>query len=217
MLIVGHLVGFVMLVLILCVKVSAFSVIRPGHRTPSLFPSRLAVPGAQGLPQNGRRLVSSAIDKINVIVDKVERTGKLSGIVGHIREIVKSIMNNTRQRPFGEAGGRITTTALVLASFVAFGVPPVISYFIGAAAFPVWTTGCYWILASVWQLKECNTPYLAPCDNHRLVTDGLYEHVRHPMYGGLILACLGNALWTQSVERLVVTVALAFLLVSLHV
>lgn len=47
------------------------------------------------------------------------------------------------------------------------------------------------------------TPVPRPRDkDHTLVTDGIYQLCRHPMYGGIILGALGLALFTGDEARL---------------
>lgn len=52
------------------------------------------------------------------------------------------------------------------------------------------------------------SPLPAPRKSHRLIVSGMYSYVRHPMYGGLIMACLGLA----AISRNECRVALSFLL-----
>ncbi len=53
------------------------------------------------------------------------------------------------------------------------------------------------------------TPFPRPKDDSRLVESGVYGLVRHPIYGGLILASLGAGLITASVPTLLAAAALA--------
>lgn len=45
------------------------------------------------------------------------------------------------------------------------------------------------------------SPFLVPLDGAQLVTSGVYERVRHPIYAGLILAAFGAALASSSPTR----------------
>lgn len=58
------------------------------------------------------------------------------------------------------------------------------------------------------------TPFPKPRDDHSLVTDGIFELVRHPMYGGIVLSTLGLTLATGDEARLALSAAL-FLLLNL--
>lgn len=55
---------------------------------------------------------------------------------------------------------------------------------------------------------EAFTPMPRPLDRARLVDSGVYRLVRHPVYGGLVLAAVGWALIRQSTLTLVVAVVL---------
>ncbi|CAE7490255.1 unnamed protein product [Symbiodinium microadriaticum] len=64
------------------------------------------------------------------------------------------------------------------------------------------------IVASVYQLQGDLSPWIVKPAG----TDGIYEYVRHPIYGGLVLLCLGIAVVTNSANRLILTAALYFVL-----
>ncbi len=56
------------------------------------------------------------------------------------------------------------------------------------------------------------TAYPRPRPEGKLTTDGLYAIVRHPIYLGLLIACVGYALLRGSPASMAVTAALAILL-----
>ena len=56
------------------------------------------------------------------------------------------------------------------------------------------------------------TPWPKPVESNELRTDGAYSLCRHPIYGGLCVACLGLSVLSASPERLIVTLALYTLL-----
>lgn len=90
---------------------------------------------------------------------------------------------------------------------------------IGAATLPVVTgQGAWWpqqplawfgaalvmagtglTLAGLFTLGSALTPFPRPRANATLRTRGVYAWVRHPVYGGLIVATLGWSLWWLSV------------------
>jgi protein-S-isoprenylcysteine O-methyltransferase Ste14 len=81
----------------------------------------------------------------------------------------------------------------------------------------IWQTlGGFMILAGVGlagrgavELGPNLTPLPQPRPRGFLVRTGLYAHTRHPIYGGLIIAGFGWALWRSSGLHLALAVALA--------
>lgn len=56
------------------------------------------------------------------------------------------------------------------------------------------------------------TPLATPVEGGTLISSGVYGHVRHPMYSGLLLACGGLAAGSGSLERLALTALLGVVL-----
>ncbi len=66
---------------------------------------------------------------------------------------------------------------------------------------------------SIWK-----TPFLQIVEDHKLVTDGYYKHIRHPIYLGEIGRALGWAIILSSLYGLVfMTIGLAFLLIRIEI
>ena len=66
---------------------------------------------------------------------------------------------------------------------------------------------------SIWK-----TPFLQIVEDHKLVTDGYYKHIRHPIYLGEIGRALGWAIILSSLYGLVfMTIGLAFLLIRIDI
>jgi protein-S-isoprenylcysteine O-methyltransferase Ste14 len=63
-------------------------------------------------------------------------------------------------------------------------------------------------LSGIRGLGRSLTPLPKPRAEGRLVETGIYGRVRHPIYGGLVVAALGWALLTASVVALVLTAVL---------
>ncbi len=73
---------------------------------------------------------------------------------------------------------------------------------------PVLGGGVAMIGAAFRDLGPNLTPLPKPKDDSRLVRDGLYAIVRHPIYSGIILVAYGIAALTGSTGRLAVATAL---------
>lgn len=68
-------------------------------------------------------------------------------------------------------------------------------------------------LASLVDLTSDNlTPFSKPVEDGKLIQDGLYSKVRHPIYAGLIAFATGFSILTGSATRLVLTAFLILLL-----
>ncbi|MEL6944145.1 MAG: isoprenylcysteine carboxylmethyltransferase family protein [Bacteroidota bacterium] len=67
------------------------------------------------------------------------------------------------------------------------------------------------ILRSIFQLSDALTPYPSPKQGASIKTEGLYRFSRHPIYSGILILFLGWGLYTQSLSRLVLTIALYIL------
>lgn len=61
---------------------------------------------------------------------------------------------------------------------------------------------------SALMLGRALTPFPRPTENGALITSGAYRIVRHPIYLGILLACLGFALATGSTARFGFTLVL---------
>lgn len=59
------------------------------------------------------------------------------------------------------------------------------------------------------KLGDSISPFPKPTDDNVLTTSGVYGLARHPMYGGLILTCVGLSVLSGSFPRLFFTAILA--------
>ena len=125
---------------------------------------------------------------------------------------LKSVFRNIRTGEAGRRGEEWLMAQLTLLIFITLGVNPVFVFFIRLLGLGLGAFGGYMMIRAAWILKENLSPFVVPVDGNYLVTSDLYEVVRHPQYGGLILFCLGISLVTNSCDRLIFTLALAVLL-----
>jgi protein-S-isoprenylcysteine O-methyltransferase Ste14 len=77
----------------------------------------------------------------------------------------------------------------------------------------------FWIgsvirVIAVFALGHRFSGFVAIQSDHKLKTDGIYRHVRHPSYTGLLLAMIGWVLVFRSVIGLILNVVLLFLLLN---
>lgn len=68
------------------------------------------------------------------------------------------------------------------------------------------------LLTAFWQLGPALTAHPLPKENAELRTRGIYSHVRHPIYTGLLFLGVGIVIWNASLLSLLALVALFALL-----
>ena len=70
------------------------------------------------------------------------------------------------------------------------------------AALALGVLACALIVAGVSRLRRNLTPYPAPLPDAKLVTDGIYGLMRHPLYVAVMLFALAWTFWWRSVAAL---------------
>ena len=72
-------------------------------------------------------------------------------------------------------------------------------------------TGIVIAVLSMMQLNIHLSPFPSPKKGSKLVQNGLYKYVRHPIYSGILIALFGYGLYTSSSYRLIISVTLLVL------
>ena len=116
------------------------------------------------------------------------------------------VLENLRSGTLGARGELYVAGQFGLIAAVLAGWPPIAST-IGGTVLLV--GGLATVAVSVLDLgTDSLTPFLPPTRNGSLKTTGIYAHVRHPLYAGLVATMAGISLATDSVDRLAGTAAL---------
>jgi protein-S-isoprenylcysteine O-methyltransferase Ste14 len=76
------------------------------------------------------------------------------------------------------------------------------------AAIALFVLGQGMAIAAALQMRQYISAHPAPAPGARLLQDGIYRHVRHPMYGGVILMALAIAVFDLNPLALVLTAVL---------
>ncbi len=63
-------------------------------------------------------------------------------------------------------------------------------------------------LIALIQIRKSLSPFPTPLPNAQLITQGIFKHIRHPIYSGIILAALGYSVYTASLYRALITILL---------
>lgn len=127
---------------------------------------------------------------------------------------VNQVASNVQAGEVGQRGEAYVIGQFALIFFILIGGVPVIGDPLMVLAGPgLFLGGCAVCLLSVVDLgSDSLTPFLTPTDSGSLKQDGVYALIRHPIYSGLIAIMAGLSIVTNSADRLLLTVALYFLI-----
>jgi protein-S-isoprenylcysteine O-methyltransferase Ste14 len=128
-------------------------------------------------------------------------------------ESISKVMDNMSSGEFGTRGELFVVGQLVLMLSILYGDIPLfgdtLKFLFGPGMFVL---GGVVAGLGVKELGSNISPFPKVSDNTDLVTDGIFGEVRHPIYAGLLYACLGISVWSGSATRLLLTAALWYLL-----
>ncbi len=81
-------------------------------------------------------------------------------------------------------------------------------YYIGAILVLL---GIFILIGALIQLQKNLSPFPTPKQDSFLVKNGFYKYVRHPIYTGVLLLCMGIAIHTHSGYRIIISLLLVIL------
>ncbi|KAL6750277.1 hypothetical protein V8C86DRAFT_2816903 [Haematococcus lacustris] len=84
--------------------------------------------------------------------------------------------------------------------------------FLDVAGVVLLTAGLVFLVYSLLSLGRNLSPMPVPRARHTLVTSGMYAFVRHPMYAGLLMFCMGLTILTRSETRILLVLLLWWIL-----
>jgi protein-S-isoprenylcysteine O-methyltransferase Ste14 len=73
------------------------------------------------------------------------------------------------------------------------------------------TAGLIVLMIAVLQLNRNLSPFPTPVRNSKLLQNGVYAYIRHPIYGGILLMATGYSFYSSDAFRLLITVSLLLL------
>lgn len=156
------------------------------------------------------RRITSNITRLR---DPQQRSLFFNQVRDSIRLVYKSSIASFSEGNAGERGEGWLAAQVLVTIFVLSEVPIVISLLFRLSSLLLAATGVSLMLGSLWELREFFSPFLVPLSQSRLIRSGVYEYLRHPMYGGLVLLCLGLSIFSNNCDKLFLTIILASLLV----
>lgn len=116
----------------------------------------------------------------------------------------------------GAMGGGWLVAQVFLVGSIFLGIPPLVQWMLALSGILSTIVGMYFLLHALLDLGELTTSFVNPAKTSIVVDNGVYRLVRHPMYGGLLMICAGVSIILGSVNKLLLTVVLAWVLVSIY-
>lgn len=119
------------------------------------------------------------------------------------------------ERTDHQSYGRGWVVAQFIVLLVTAVAPAAGPQFLASGSWRIWVAllfgvpGVVMVGLGVKTLGSSLTPLPRPRTEGRLVTEGIYGMVRHPIYGGLMLMGFGWAVWRGSLLHLVLAVVIA--------
>jgi protein-S-isoprenylcysteine O-methyltransferase Ste14 len=117
-----------------------------------------------------------------------------------------TIMENVLDGKAGARGeGFVAVQGFLMLCILGGGIPIVggsLMFLLGPGLFLV---GAIIMILAINDMGSSLSPWPKPASNAKLVTDGLFSKMRHPIYAGLCMNLAGLSIATGSVERLLLT------------
>jgi protein-S-isoprenylcysteine O-methyltransferase Ste14 len=170
--------------------------------------------GYMGTPKEKQNPLARTVRELKDFVSKLESVDFRRQLIEDGRSALSSTAKNISDGEVGKRGEELVFIQFAILSLIIFGIPPLISLLIKLLGFVSLSYGAYFLIRSFWDLgtRRNLTPFVSPVAGNTLVTGGIYEEVRHPMYSGLIFFCSGLSVMSDSIDKAVLTAVLAFFL-----
>jgi len=127
-----------------------------------------------------------------------------------------SILDNMMSGEFGSRGEIYFVAQAVLVACIVVGGIPVVGDFVTFLLGPVLLlAGIAVAITGATQMGSSLSPWPVPSNevtSTGLITSGLFDKVRHPIYAGLLAACAGLSVTTGDATRLLLTAILLYAL-----
>jgi len=154
------------------------------------------------------------LEEPNNTVDKDNNSStNKEDISSKITDTFSRIKDNLSSGKFGTRGESYFVAQVALLLCILYGNIPLLgdlfTFLLGPCLVVL---GTVVLGLGVKDLGSNLSPWPKARDNTSLVTDGVYSEVRHPIYAGLLCFCIGLSIWTGSAMRVLLSVALWYLL-----
>lgn len=148
---------------------------------------------------------------ITKISDKKTRSEFLNGVKNNFVSIFESLKRNIRensQYSVGQRGEELLAYMAIILSTILLGIHPIIRLVISLVGLACEYSGIYLILSSIWALKSNLSPFVVPSMDNYIVSDSVYDLIRHPMYSGIFLSSIGHAIAVYNVDKVILSLIL---------
>jgi protein-S-isoprenylcysteine O-methyltransferase Ste14 len=117
-------------------------------------------------------------------------------------------MNNLSSKDYSFLGVQFLLFIVYIIDFMFFEVPQLIPDFVLGLLTAIGLALC---LSAVVQLNTNFSPFPRPKSNSKLVKNGIFKYIRHPIYTGLFIGLLAYGLYTHSSSKILVSLILLIL------
>ncbi|MFX1354689.1 MAG: methyltransferase family protein, partial [Promethearchaeota archaeon] len=109
--------------------------------------------------------------------------------------------------------GAFFENKLLISQLFPFWDKIIISYI----GFTLYLIGCLLVLVARTQLGRFGTAELITEEDHQLFTEGVYKHIRNPMYSGALIATIGFCLVFRCIITLIIMFIYSFLIYRMRI
>lgn len=89
------------------------------------------------------------------------------------------------------------------------GNTSVLHEIVGYVAWFFMILGFVIILLGIINLKDNITVFPSPKNGNKLISSGIYEYIRHPIYSGIILSMFSYAIYIFSILHIIISIAVS--------
>lgn len=201
-------------VIILLVPCAALNIMKIRARGSTVFTSTLFNQWTIDDMQNlSRGFLGESRRLLNRIRNPETRRQDISSFATDMNIITREIFTNAFESPLGQRAEGWLAAQIALTAAVLYGTLPLLGLALKVLGLLSVVSGTYYLLYGMLNLCESVSPFIYPVSKNILKTHGAYSIVRHPIYTGLILLCLGGSFISGSLTRFVLAMALALFLV----
>lgn len=102
--------------------------------------------------------------------------------------------------------------ALYFINFDLFGFALIHPHWVDYLVLIIGFCGALIISFGIINLDDNLTPFPTPKKRSSLISGGIYKYIRHPIYSGILICFAAYAIYSESIERILITIVLGIVL-----